>query len=146
VARFYTDEDIPSILVRLLFDSNQRHNVRTTRNLDKQGDSDADQLLTATGQQRILLTHNESDFLLLHTAWLRWPRHWIVVPSPVHAGIITISQQRRYPFNLMIDELDRLVSSVHTFANQMYRWHYTADGVWRWEQRLTDYKRWELPS
>lgn len=141
MARFYTDEDIPSRLVQLLYDSDQHHDVITTRNVNKQGDSDADQLLTATQQRRILLTHNEDDFLLLHLAWHRWSRHWGVNPPPSHTGIVAVPQQRSYPFQNMVNELDWLVSSGQPLANELYRWHRNLNG-WTWERWDIDGKHW----
>jgi len=68
MVKSYTDEDVSSWLVQLLRDRNARYDVVTTKNLTNLGDSDADQLLTATQQHRVLVTHNFSSHTMRTTS------------------------------------------------------------------------------
>ena len=62
------------------------HTATTPSELGTERAGDADHLLEATQQRRILVTHNRKDFLLLHNAWHTWA---MAVP---HAGILVLPQ------------------------------------------------------
>lgn len=144
MVKFYTDEDVSSWLVQLLRDSNARYDVVTTKSLNNLGNSDADQVLTATQQHRVLVTHNQDDFLLLHLAWHRWSRQWNVQPLPSHAGIVAVPQRRLYPYEQLVSALDQLVAvdNGQSLSNEMYRWHRNPYG-WTWERWHVERNQWE---
>jgi hypothetical protein len=48
------------------------------------------QLLNAAQRGLIFVTHNRTDFELLHDAWRLWSTVWNVPPA--HAGILIIRQ------------------------------------------------------
>ena len=50
--------------------------------------TDDEQLLVAANLNRILVTCDRKDFILLHDAWHRWSAAWNVVAH--HAGILVI--------------------------------------------------------
>jgi hypothetical protein len=97
MARFFLDNDFPlGVGVAL---ARVGHDVTSARSTNREHRRDDDQLLHASHEQRIILTHNKRDFELLHDAWHRWSRSWGV--QSVHGGIIVIHQgwsHRRYAF------------------------------------------------
>ena len=68
------------------------HEVYDAREQGLDRVSDDVLLLEAMRAGRVLVTHNEGDFLLLHAAWRRWPVAWGIVPPPAHAGILLVPQ------------------------------------------------------
>ncbi len=70
MAAFYIDNDMALEVADLLRATG--HTAATARDLRREGDSDDEQLLVASQQSRIFVTHNESDFILLYDAWQRW--------------------------------------------------------------------------
>ena len=76
--RLYLDYDVDvSRAVRL---QSRGHEVLTTRDARNMEASDEQQLIVATTEERVFLTHNRRDFRRLH-------RHWIEAGRS-HAGII----------------------------------------------------------
>jgi predicted nuclease of predicted toxin-antitoxin system len=74
LAAFYIDDDVALEVARLLHVSG--HAAVTARDIGREGDRDDEQLLVASQQDHIFLTHNEADFVLLHDAWQRWSNAW----------------------------------------------------------------------
>lgn len=82
--------------------------------------SDAAHLLHAATQHRVLLTHNERDFLLLHQAWMLWSRSWKIAPS--HAGVIALPQQERWSPRRALDEIEMILTATQSIVNEFWRW------------------------
>jgi hypothetical protein len=106
VAQFLFDADTVPTLHRLL--EEQGHSVTTIRQVTRLDAPDDEVLLVATTMDRLLVTHNEQDFLLLARAWRSFARQWETTP-PSHAGIIVIPQSDRLPFGRAISEINSLV-------------------------------------
>lgn len=70
------------------------HVAATARELRRENDSDDEHLLAASQYGYIFVTHNESDFVLLHDAWIRWAAAWHI--SHRHAGILIVPQGTKY--------------------------------------------------
>lgn len=81
--RLYLDEDVSILLTELL----QPHgfDVLTTRDANNLGQPDAAQLLYASSQGRAILTHNRTDFEILHRTAL--------AQQLAHAGIIIANRR-----------------------------------------------------
>jgi len=118
LASFYLDNDVSSELTANL--QARGHDVLHTRTSGRSRASDDEQLLTATQLRRILVTHNERDFLLVHHAWRRWPRA-LSVTWPPHPGILVIPQPPQFAVEHGAEQLDRLVRSGRTLTNELYR-------------------------
>lgn len=84
----YADHDVTQPLVRYLQD--QGFDILTTKAATLRENRDCDQLLAARNMNRVLLTHNEKDFILLHHAWSLWSDAWSV--GIRHAGIVIVPQ------------------------------------------------------
>lgn len=124
---FHVDHNVSQRLTRLLvargYDAVAAHDL----GLDRA--SDARHLLLAAKQGRIVLTHNERDFLLLHDAWLRWSADWGVEPH--HAGIIVLPQKERWDAYRSLEEIESLLGR----APQAGRVRPMTDLLWRWQAR-----------
>jgi hypothetical protein len=105
LADFYIDNDVALEVARLLNVSG--HTAVTARDVGREGDRDEEQLLVASQQGHIFLTHNEADFVLLHDAWQRWSEAW-GVPAR-HAGILIVPQGRRYGLDWGSEQIARSV-------------------------------------
>lgn len=131
-ARFSLDENVSNQLAPLL--EAHGHDVRTTRQLGTSGIKDYEQLRQATRQGRILVTHDEDDFRLLHGAWRTWFAEWGTPPLPQHGGILSIPQFPILRVDEAADVLDRFVRSLdaaHGIVNRFFAWS-RAEG-WREE-------------
>ncbi len=89
MAAFYFDHDVSAFTASYL--RVLGHDVVTTPQRHKQTASDEEQLLQAVDLERILVTHNGPDFVLLHRLWLRLAERW--GSSEQHQGILIIPQR-----------------------------------------------------
>ncbi len=80
--RFYLDEDVNVTLEQTLI--NRGVDVMSTLKADKIGNSDEQQLIFAKSENRIIITHNVRDFVILHKLFLDDNR--------IHSGIIVSDQ------------------------------------------------------
>ena len=107
MARFFADEDfdaeIGSALARLGHDLDGVAH----RGLGNKGTTDDAVLALASGEKRILLTHNRRHFVRLHRA------------VPNHAGIVVCSQ-RGQPEE-MAGSIDRLLREHGSFTGRLVR-------------------------
>lgn len=88
MGRFHFDHNVSCQTAELLRTAG--HNGVTARALGLEEADDDVHLLTASRDDRIFVTHNGHDFILLHYAWRRWARcRHIAQP---HAGILVVSQ------------------------------------------------------
>jgi hypothetical protein len=124
VAAFYLDQDV--ILETAIHLRSYGHDVETTRASGRLDASDGEQLLAAAANGWILVSHNGSDFELLHDAWLRWgaASSW----SLRHAGIFIIPQQFWSPAQAA-EQIDAFVKSGFATTDELYIFE-RANQVW----------------
>ncbi|MBA2277919.1 MAG: hypothetical protein H0W06_09185 [Chloroflexia bacterium] len=77
------------------------------------------QFLTAATLGRVLLTHNESDFLL-HEAWRLWTATWGVVID--HAGVIVLPQHERWHPARSAQEIEVILAGSAALTNNLWLW------------------------
>ena len=124
MAPLLADHNLSRPLVRLLRD--RGHDAVTSRELGLDRATDGLHLLTASSLDRVLLTHNERDFLLLHDAWLRWAAAWNI--QPLHAGVIVLPQGQRSSAERSAREVEELLRVEHDqetparLTNQLWVW------------------------
>ncbi len=114
---FYTDHNVTAHLAPAL--RSLGHSVVTARDLGLQQAADDEHLLLAAQRGWLLVTHNATDFALLHDAWRRWGAAWRVRPTPEHAGILVMPDL--WTPERLADELDRFLQSGPRLVNQLYR-------------------------
>lgn len=138
MARFYVDNDIARRVVSHLEVAG--HDALAAWDARLDGATDDEQFLFAVQQQRILLTHNERDFLLLHDAWRRWTQVWNLTES--HSGILVVPQGMRYGIYWDADQISRTVLDLMNqdlpLVGELFRWK---EG--RWQRRRG--RDWILP-
>lgn len=117
MAELYLDADVrPSF--RLLLEV-RGHDVLATQELDQVAALDAEQLLTATQLDRILVTHNGKDFRTLCQAWPTWRRVW-GLDLAEHAGVIAIPQQTLPPYPQAARQIDHLLKQHDRVWNGLW--------------------------
>ena len=117
MADLYFDADVRPAF-RLLLEE-RGHNVVTSQELGQIAALDAEQLVTATQLDRILVTHNGKDFRMLCEAWPRWRRVWCLEPAE-HAGVIAIPQQTLLPYPQAARQIDRLLEQHGRVRNELW--------------------------
>lgn len=122
MADLYLDHNIAAQLADLL--DARGHAAQTVGTLGLAAASDDALLLRAAQDARIFVTHNWSDFRLLHDAWQRWSAAWGVTAA--HAGVLVIPTRPVWDTQQAAEEIDRLLTKLpetrHTVTNQLYRW------------------------
>jgi len=98
-AQVYLDEDVDVLVAKLL--QARGFSALTTQEAGCTGRTDQEQLSYAVGHERALLTHNRTDFEMLHRAYLE--------SDQSHYGIILAN--RRPPYQLT-KRLFRLFNEV----------------------------------
>lgn len=88
--------------------------VVDARSVVRDGTSDHLHLLIATQSGRILITHNRTDFELLHFAWQDWFSSLGPTPRPMHGGIVIVPQ----PPLVAAQDAAEL---IHSFVNDLVR-------------------------
>lgn len=117
MADLYFDADVMPSFRLLLKD--RGHDVLTTQELGRTAALDAEQLLTATELDRILVTHNGKDFRTLCQAWPVWRRVWGL--APIHrAGVVAIPQQTLLPYRDAARQIDRLLTMRDRLSNEFW--------------------------
>jgi hypothetical protein len=124
VARLYADEDISPKIVREL--RGRGHNVVSTVEQMRAQATDGDQLLYASQQGRIFLTHNKRDFFLLRDAWERWSGAWGA--RMAHASILALDRAH-------VQRLEKVVHDFLEATPELARggyllWWHQDTGVW----------------
>ena len=130
-AAFYIDNDVSLRLVPRLRE--QGHSVITTAERGLAEAKDPIQLLTAALDGRILLTHNQKDFILLHEAWHCWAAPWGLPVQPTHGGIIVIPQP--LPADI-VNVIEQFLAAGHPIQNRLFRWR-SSDGWSQWQLGAT---------
>lgn len=94
---------------------------------------DDGQLLSSAERGLILVTRDEDDYSLLHSAWRRWASAWNVSPIPEHHGVIVLQPDAS---EVLRRVLDSFISGGPLLTNELYRWRRNS-GWWHWavEQR-----------
>jgi len=137
VGSLLIDADVPGLLAHHLVSLG--HDVLTARQagltgrVGTPGASDDEVLVTAVRQGRVLVSHNERDFLLLHRAWRRLAVEWAVQPPPSHPGILVFRQVDPAQLVPMAVEIDRFLaqyasSRYASLTDAIYAWR-----VGRWK-------------
>lgn len=119
VARFYLDENVSTELSDVLVSAG--HDVLSTDDAGRKGNSDVRQLVFAAREGRIAITHNRDDFVLVHEAWIAYATAWGVARPVKHPGISVLPQPPLMPSTEAADEIDR-VSHVSRLANRIWVW------------------------
>jgi hypothetical protein len=88
---FYLDADVSPRLVPFLVSLG--HTATHTRAIRRQMDSDDRQFLYAVDLGAPIVTHNTSDYVLLHRAWGSFAAYWRVA-SIAHPGVVCLNHQR----------------------------------------------------
>ena len=132
MANLYADQNISLDLVQLLRWNG--HTTTTAREQRFERAPDDEHLLIAAEQRLVLITQDE-DFLLLHSAWLRWPVAWHVPSLPQHAGII-ILQPRHYQEQFAA--LDSFLTAAPSLTNELFHWWHSGG----WHQWNKNSRRW----
>ena len=121
MATFSSDNNVALEVADLLRAAG--HAAVTARDLGLEGASDDEQLLVASRQGRIFVTHNERDFILLHDAWQRWTEARGVADR--HAGILIVPQGTRYGVDWGATRIaQELITGLHRcrpVANELFR-------------------------
>ncbi len=125
VADFFLDADVDPRLGESLV--GRGHTFRTTRQESRLDATDDVQLLIATDLRRLLVTHNEDDFLLLYRAWRSLSRRWHVQPGD-HAGIIVVPQPVLLPLERCVLEIHNLVRGQRDVWGRFF----VLDAKWGW--------------
>jgi len=123
VADFYLDQNAPPRIAALL--RQKGHTAITSRDLLMQQAADAEHLVRAWQDRRILVSR-DLDYRELQLAWLRWPAAWHMPPAPPHQGILLIVSD--WPTAVAADELDRCVGRRRPLHNRLYQ--YVAGQGW----------------
>ncbi len=106
VARFYLDENVSNELRHFLTASG--NDVLSTDAAGRKGDSDVRQLVFATQQGRITITHNRAHFSLVHEAWVAFGKVWGLARPFDHPGILVLPQPPQMRTPIAASEIDRL--------------------------------------
>lgn len=129
MSRFCLDEDMPIALADRL--SELGHDaVSAKRESALRGRRDEVVFLFAVRERRLLVTHNEEDFRLLHRAWRLWP-----LPLE-HPGVLVVPQRYRTTVNELATSLDAFGALGVPTANRLFRLlpRRAAVGMRNWEE------------
>ena len=91
----------------------------TAREKSNMGVEDFEDLLYASEDGRILVTHNRLHFRLLHGAWLRWTSYWNI--DYFHGGIIIVEQRMNWDARRIGSESDHFIQTNPNLSNRMYQ-------------------------
>ena len=122
MADLYLDHNVAAQLTELLHA--RGYTAQTVGALGLATASDDALLLRAAQDACIFVTHNWSDFRLLHDARRRWSAAW--GSTATHAGVLVIPTRPVWDTQQAAEEIDRLLTAVldtgHTITNRLYRW------------------------
>ena len=129
VAECFLDADVEDPMVELLV--RKGHPTVTTKQASRINATDDVQLLIATDLGRLLITHDQRDFLLLHRAWRSFARRWGVQPED-HPGILVVPQRKEIPYSRTAAEIDHLIRGVKDLKGRFFR----LDRRWGWIEEV----------
>lgn len=128
MTRFYLDEDVQSLVTPSLRGAG--HDVLTTVAARRLRAWDTDQLLYATENDYVLVTHNRRDYRALHEGWLVWSSRW-QEPRP-HGGILTLDMGQRLNASVWVAAIATLLANTAlVLPNHTYDW-YARGGGGQW--------------
>jgi hypothetical protein len=113
LAALSLDEDV-DVAIQAALQRKGYHTV-TARDRRTRRARDAANLLVAAQDKRVFVTHNATDFKLLHEAWRTWS-----MPIP-HAGILIVPQQR-WSAEEAAEKIEEFVKSGVDPTNELYEW------------------------
>lgn len=125
---YHFDEDVSLEIARLLQRSGR--NVITYADLRMHGAPDYEHLIRAADADRVVVTNNRDDFVLLHGAWFRWSQAWGVAPH--HSGILVLNH--RLTPQQATQEIIALEGRNEPFEDHLYIWRSQA-GWQIWSER-----------
>ncbi|HEX5506266.1 MAG TPA: DUF5615 family PIN-like protein [Thermomicrobiales bacterium] len=128
MARFHLDHNVSMALTALLRAAG--HDTVTAGDLGLQRADDDVHLAEAAEAGRIFVTHNRTDFVLLHRAWHRWSRRWGV--HRPHAGILVIPQAPHLQPAQAAVEVEGIVRQA-PISGELYIYDWQAGTGWRRE-------------
>ncbi|MGD9894165.1 MAG: DUF5615 family PIN-like protein [Dehalococcoidia bacterium] len=118
MASFYLDHNVA---VNIAFLLRAINHAGTTANEAGLGSThDDEHLLFAAQHGLTLVTHNRTDFVLLHGAWRRWGVAWNASQS--HAGVLIVPQPPLATNNQIAQELDGFLAGEPSLTNELYQW------------------------
>lgn len=119
MTRLYLDHNVSLHLVASLEEIG--HDVATARDYELARLPDDAQLLTTIREERVFVTHNRADFLLLHEAWLTWPPAFGLA-FPPHPGILVLDLA---PYETLFDVLAKrlAIDPSSQLADRLLGWH-----------------------
>lgn len=103
----YLDEDVTERLTEALLDLGL--DATSVNRLGHKGLKDPQQLLMAARLQRVFVTYNTRDFVLLHEAWHAWSTAWDAKDAARHHGILLLYPKKG-------DAVQHLARALHRFA------------------------------
>ncbi|HET7037969.1 MAG TPA: DUF5615 family PIN-like protein [Thermomicrobiaceae bacterium] len=119
MARFYTDEDPNGRIVSGLRELG--HDVQRARDVFFGGAADYRHLHRAAIEERILITHNRDDFLLLHGALRFWRSTSYGVRLSLHYGILAVPQPHQMPPESVAYAIDEEIRALGALTNRFLR-------------------------
>jgi predicted nuclease of predicted toxin-antitoxin system len=122
VAAFLVDEDVAIGVAAALRAAG--HDAVTVDDLGRKGSKDDAVFWIAARLQRVLISHNLADFVLLHRAWLRWN-----IPQR-HAGILLPRQTVAF----RADDVARAVLQLTRIGMTTAQELYTLERDWNWRR------------
>jgi hypothetical protein len=118
VARFHIDQNAPGLALAALL-RQAGHDAVTARDLQMATALDAEHLVVAARDQRILVSRDK-DYLELHAGWHLWAADWQVRPRREHAGILIIDSH--WDAATAAHEIILFLSRHAYMANRLYRY------------------------
>lgn len=118
MTRLHFDQNVSADLLPLLRGAG--HDIVTAGDLSLSTATDAEHLLAAAEDERVLLTYNVKDFLLLHDAWRRWSIAWRVLRR--HAGILILMAPPALSIPESAREVDALLAAQPPLLDELYKW------------------------
>jgi hypothetical protein len=120
VAGGYLDENVGEPLAAIL--RQLGHDADTTSEVGNKGATDVRQPLYAVRERRIVVTHDEGHFRMLHEAWVSFAREWGVGHSAKHPGILIIPTPPRLQFADAARVLVEIIGRPEPVENRLLVW------------------------
>jgi hypothetical protein len=118
MARFYLDHNVEHGLARLLNEIG--HDATSARTEHTTRLRDGAHLLYASQTSRIIITHNQKDFVELHHAWAIWTDAWNVVDRL--SGIVILPHNVEWDLYRITGELEGLLQASESLVSHLFRW------------------------
>jgi Domain of unknown function (DUF5615) len=120
LAHLYLDHNVARRVGVLL--ESDGHDVLASRAINTERLPDDVLLLTTVRLSRIFVTHNRTDFRMLHDAWVTWPAAFDVALPP-HPGILVLDSALPETLaSVIADFLDE--ARPEDLPNAVFWWHH----------------------